>query len=42
MNNFVKGVLLGVGVGLLVAPLRGEETLEDDWSTHRRTPWLSA
>jgi gas vesicle protein len=25
MNNFVKGVLLGVGVGLLVAPMRGEE-----------------
>ena len=25
MNNFVKGVLVGVGVGLLVAPMRGEE-----------------
>ena len=25
MNNFVKGVLLGVGVGLLVAPMKGEE-----------------
>jgi gas vesicle protein len=25
MNNFVKGILLGVGVGLLVAPMRGEE-----------------
>jgi len=25
MNGFVKGVLLGVGVGLLVAPMRGEE-----------------
>jgi gas vesicle protein len=25
MNNFVKGLLLGVGVGLLVAPMRGEE-----------------
>jgi len=25
MNNFVKGVLLGVGVGLLVAPMRGDE-----------------
>ena len=26
MNNFVKGVLFGVGIGLLVAPMRGEET----------------
>jgi gas vesicle protein len=26
MKNFVKGVLVGVGIGLLVAPLRGEET----------------
>ncbi len=26
MNNFVKGVLVGVGIGLLVAPMRGEET----------------
>ena len=25
MNSFFKGVLLGVGVGLLVAPMRGEE-----------------
>jgi len=25
MNNFLKGVLLGLGVGLLVAPMRGEE-----------------
>ena len=25
MNNFVKGVLVGVGIGLLVAPMRGEE-----------------
>jgi gas vesicle protein len=25
MNSFVKGVLVGVGVGLLVAPMRGEE-----------------
>lgn len=25
MNNFVKGILLGVGVGLLIAPMRGEE-----------------
>jgi len=25
MNNFVKGLLLGVGIGLLVAPMRGEE-----------------
>ncbi len=25
MNNFVKGVLIGVGVGLLVAPMRGED-----------------
>ena len=25
MNNFVKGVLLGVGIGLVVAPMRGEE-----------------
>jgi gas vesicle protein len=25
MNNFLKGVLLGVGIGLLVAPMRGEE-----------------
>src|ERR1017187_8141578 len=26
MKNFVKGVLVGVGIGLLVAPMRGEET----------------
>ena len=26
MNNFTKGVLFGVGVGLLLAPLSGEET----------------
>lgn len=25
MNNFFKGILLGVGVGLLVAPMRGDE-----------------
>ncbi|HTI13566.1 MAG TPA: YtxH domain-containing protein [Dictyobacter sp.] len=25
MNNFVKGVLFGVGVGLLIAPMKGEE-----------------
>jgi len=25
MNNFVKGLLIGVGIGLLVAPMRGEE-----------------
>ena len=25
MNNFMKGVLVGVGIGLLVAPMRGEE-----------------
>ncbi len=25
MNNFLKGVLFGVGIGLLVAPMRGEE-----------------
>ena len=25
MNNFIKGMLVGVGVGLLVAPMRGEE-----------------
>jgi gas vesicle protein len=25
MNNFTKGLLLGVGIGLLVAPMRGEE-----------------
>jgi gas vesicle protein len=25
MNKFVKGLLVGVGVGLLVAPMRGEE-----------------
>src|SRR5881227_1266082 len=25
MNNFVKGVLVGVGIGLLTAPMRGEE-----------------
>jgi len=25
MNNFLKGLLLGVGIGLLVAPMRGEE-----------------
>ncbi len=25
MNSFVKGVLLGVGIGLVVAPMRGEE-----------------
>jgi gas vesicle protein len=26
MNNFTKGILVGVGVGLLVAPLSGQET----------------
>ena len=25
MNNFFKGILFGVGIGLLVAPMRGEE-----------------
>lgn len=25
MNNFVKGVLVGVGIGLIVAPMRGDE-----------------
>ena len=25
MNSFFKGLLVGVGVGLLVAPMRGEE-----------------
>lgn len=25
MNSFMKGVLVGVGVGFLVAPMRGEE-----------------
>ncbi len=25
MNNFFKGVLFGVGIGLLVAPMKGEE-----------------
>ena len=25
MNSFVKGVLVGVGIGLLVAPMKGEE-----------------
>jgi gas vesicle protein len=25
MNSFFKGVLLGIGVGLLIAPMRGEE-----------------
>jgi gas vesicle protein len=25
MNNFTKGLLLGVGIGLLVAPMKGEE-----------------
>ena len=25
MNSFVKGILVGVGIGLLVAPMRGEE-----------------
>ena len=26
VNNFIKGILVGVGVGLLVAPLSGQET----------------
>jgi gas vesicle protein len=26
MKNFTKGILLGVGVGLLIAPLSGQET----------------
>ena len=26
MNNFTKGILVGIGVGLLIAPMRGEET----------------
>jgi gas vesicle protein len=25
MSNFLKGILLGVGVGLLIAPMKGEE-----------------
>ena len=25
MNKFVKGLLVGVGIGLVVAPMRGEE-----------------
>lgn len=25
MNNFFKGILVGVGIGLLVAPMRGED-----------------
>ena len=25
MNNFLKGLLVGVGIGLLVAPMKGEE-----------------
>jgi len=25
MNRFTKGMLLGIGIGLLVAPMRGEE-----------------
>lgn len=26
INNFLKGVLVGVGIGLLIAPMKGEET----------------
>jgi gas vesicle protein len=26
MNNFLRGMLLGIGIGLLVAPMRDEET----------------
>lgn len=25
MNNFLKGMLFGVGIGLLIAPMKGEE-----------------
>ena len=25
MNSFLKGMLLGVGIGLLIAPIKGEE-----------------
>ncbi len=25
MNSFMKGILVGVGIGLLVAPMKGEE-----------------
>jgi len=25
MNSFLRGILLGIGIGLLVAPMRGEE-----------------
>jgi gas vesicle protein len=25
MSNFLKGLLFGVGIGLLIAPMRGEE-----------------
>src|SRR2546421_10045505 len=25
MNSFVKGVLVGIGIGLVVAPMRGDE-----------------
>ncbi len=26
MNKFVKGMLVGIGIGLLIAPMKGEET----------------
>lgn len=26
MNNFTKGILVGIGIGLLIAPVKGEET----------------
>ncbi|GCF10568.1 YtxH domain-containing protein [Dictyobacter arantiisoli] len=25
MNNFVKGILVGVGVGLIIAPMKGDQ-----------------
>jgi gas vesicle protein len=25
MNSFMKGVLVGIGIGMLIAPMRGEE-----------------
>jgi gas vesicle protein len=33
MNRFVKGMLVGIGVGLLIAPMKGEETRRKigDW-----------
>jgi gas vesicle protein len=40
MNNFTKGILVGVGVGFLFAPLSGEETRR--MIKNRYTEWRNS